>query len=93
VLDSVGPRSGLFRVGFALETERLVENAQAKLAGHGLDLIVANQVNAGIGIGSEDNAVTILGPSGVVDEVPRAPKGEVAERVWDAITTARGRRT
>ena len=93
VLDSVGPRSGLFRVGFALETERLVENAKAKLAGHGLDLIVANQVGAGIGIGSEDNAVTILGPSGVVDEVPRAPKGEVAERIWDAITATRGRRT
>ncbi|HYS29440.1 MAG TPA: bifunctional phosphopantothenoylcysteine decarboxylase/phosphopantothenate--cysteine ligase CoaBC [Candidatus Limnocylindria bacterium] len=93
VLDSVGPRSGLFRVGFALETERLMENAKAKLAGHGLDLIVANQVGAGIGIGSEDNAVTILGPSGVVDEVPRAPKGEVAERIWDAITATRGRRT
>ncbi|TMD03968.1 MAG: bifunctional phosphopantothenoylcysteine decarboxylase/phosphopantothenate--cysteine ligase CoaBC [Chloroflexi bacterium] len=93
VLDSVGPRSGLFRVGFALETERLVENAKAKLAEHGLDLIVANQVRAGVGIGSEDNAVTILGPSGVVDEVPRAPKGEVAERIWDAITATRGRRT
>jgi phosphopantothenoylcysteine decarboxylase/phosphopantothenate--cysteine ligase len=93
VLDSVGPRSGLFRVGFALETERLVENAKAKLAGHGLDLIVANQVGAGTGIGSEDNAVTILGPNGVVDEVPRAPKPEVAERIWDAITATRGRRT
>ncbi len=93
VLATVGPRSGLFRVGFALETERLMENAKAKLAGHGLDLIVANQVGAGTGIGSEDNAVTILGPNGVVDEVPRAPKGEVAERIWDAITATRGRRT
>ncbi len=93
VLASVGPRSGLFRVGFALETERLVENARAKLAGHGLDLVVANQVGADTGIGSEDNAVTILGPNGIVDEVPRASKWEVAERIWDAITVARGRRT
>jgi phosphopantothenoylcysteine decarboxylase/phosphopantothenate--cysteine ligase len=93
VLESVGPRSGLFRVGFALETERLVENAKAKLAGHGLDLVVANQVSPGVGIGSDDNAVTIVGPNGVVDEVPRAPKREVAERIWDAITATRGRRT
>lgn len=90
VLGSLGPRSGLFRVGFALETERLVENARAKLARHGLDLVVANRVTAETGIGSEDNAVTILGPDGVIDEVPRLPKWDVAERVWDAITTARG---
>lgn len=92
VLGSLGPRSGLFRVGFALETERLVENARTKLAGHGLDLIVANQVTPETGIGSPDNAVTILGAKGVVDEVPRLPKWDVAERIWDAISAARAHR-
>jgi phosphopantothenoylcysteine decarboxylase/phosphopantothenate--cysteine ligase len=92
VLGSLGPRSGLFRVGFALETEHLVENARAKLARHRLDLVVANQAAAGTGIGSEENAVTILGPNGVVAEVPRLPKWEVAERIWDAISTARSHR-
>lgn len=92
VLGSLGPRSGLFRVGFALETERLMENAEAKRFRHSLDLIVANQVSADSGIGSDYSAVTILGPDGVVDEVPRAPKWEAAERIWDAVTAARGRR-
>lgn len=93
VLGSLGPRSGLFRVGFALETEQLVENARAKLARHGLDLIVANQAAAGTGIGSEENAVTILGPNGVVAEVPKLPKWDVAERIWDAISATRSLRT
>jgi phosphopantothenoylcysteine decarboxylase/phosphopantothenate--cysteine ligase len=92
VLGSLGARSGLFRVGFALETERLIENAKAKRARHGLDLMVANQVSTGTGIGTEDNAVTILGPNGVVDEVPRMPKWDVAERIWDAISAARSHR-
>jgi phosphopantothenoylcysteine decarboxylase/phosphopantothenate--cysteine ligase len=92
VLGSLGPRTGLFRVGFALETEHLVDNARAKLARHRLDLIVANQAAAGTGIGSEENAVTILGPTAVVAEVPRLPKWDVAERIWDAISAARSRR-
>jgi len=92
ILDSLGARSGLFRVGFALETERLVDNAREKLARHHVDLMVANQVTADSGIGSAYNAVTILGPNGIVDEVPRLPKWEVAERIWDAITAARSHR-
>ncbi len=92
VLDSLGSRSGLFRVGFALETNDLMENARAKLSAKGLDLIVANQVTADAGIGSDYNAVTIVGRGGAVDEVPRLPKWDVAERIWDAITAARSRR-
>lgn len=47
-------------VGFAAETNHLLENAKAKLAKKKLDMIVANQVGQGIGIGSDDNAATVI---------------------------------
>jgi phosphopantothenoylcysteine decarboxylase/phosphopantothenate--cysteine ligase len=78
-------RRGMVVVGFAAETDDLVDNARSKLAAKGLDMIVANDVGAaGIGMGSEDNAVTILGRDGSVTEVARAPKAEVARRVLEA---------
>jgi phosphopantothenoylcysteine decarboxylase/phosphopantothenate--cysteine ligase len=93
ILKTLGTRRGLFRVGFAAETEELLANADSKLKQKGLDLIVANQVGLnGQGLGSEFNAVTVIGPSGVVAEVPRLPKWEVAARIWDAIDACRQRR-
>lgn len=86
ILKALGPRPGLFRVGFAAETEDLRPQAQQKLVSKHLDLIVANQVGVdGQGLASDFNAVTIIGPSGVVADVPRLPKWEVAGRIWDAI--------
>ena len=83
-------RRGVTMVGFAAETDDLVANARRKLAEKGLDLIVANDVAAaGIGLGSDDNAVTILGRAGTVAEVSRAPKAEVARRVFEAIRELR----
>lgn len=90
ILKSLGMRPGLFRVGFAAESEDLRAQAQRKLGDKQLDLIVANQIGVnGQGLGSEFNAVTIVAPSGVVAEVPRLPKWEVAERIWDAIDARR----
>ena len=43
----------------------------------------------GQGLGSDFNAVTIVSANGLVREVPRLTKWEVAERVWDAIHEAR----
>jgi phosphopantothenoylcysteine decarboxylase/phosphopantothenate--cysteine ligase len=77
-------------VGFAAETDDLVDNARRKLDEKGLDLVVANDVSrAGVGMGADDNAVTIIGPGGVLAEVERAPKPEVARAVFEAIRTAR----
>ena len=51
-----------FTVGFAAETENLIENAEKKLRGKGLDLIVANNVSdPTIGFDSDLNEVTVLG--------------------------------
>jgi phosphopantothenoylcysteine decarboxylase / phosphopantothenate---cysteine ligase len=94
ILKTLGPRTGLFRVGFAAETEDLRAQAQEKLARKGLDLLVANQVGLnGQGLGSDFNAVTIVAPSGIVADVPRLPKWEVASRIWDAIDACRNRGT
>jgi phosphopantothenoylcysteine decarboxylase / phosphopantothenate---cysteine ligase len=93
ILKAIGPRPGLFRVGFAAETEDLRPQAQQKLAAKQLDMIVANQVGVdGQGLGSDFNAVTIVSASGEVVDIPRLPKWEVAERIWDAIDASRNTR-
>ena len=74
---------GVMVVGFAAETDDLLDNARAKLERKGLELIVANDV--AVGMGGEENAVTILGREGVVAEVTRAPKPAVARRVLEII--------
>ena len=92
ILKALGPRRGLFRVGFAAETDELRAQAQQKLESKHLDLIVANQVGVdGQGLGSDFNAVTVVSASGLVVEIPRLPKWEVAGRIWDAIDTTRNR--
>ena len=72
-------RGSLFVVGFAAETSDLVANAQKKVREKGLDLIVLNDVSRGdIAMGSDLNEVTIIDAGGVVEQVHRAPKDEVA---------------
>jgi phosphopantothenoylcysteine decarboxylase / phosphopantothenate---cysteine ligase len=67
--------------GFAAETEMLVENAQAKLAAKGCDMIVANFVGAGAGVmGGLSNEVLVVTGTGQ-ERWPRLSKEEVAERI------------
>ncbi len=78
-------------VGFAAETENVLENARKKLASKALDAIVVNDVSrAGIGFDSDRNAVTIISQSEVV-EVPETSKWEVAHRVLDQVVKLRKR--
>ena len=80
-------------IGFAAETENVLENARKKLVSKGLDAIVANDVSQpGIGMDSDRNAVTIITASEVVD-VPEAPKTEIAQRILDAVLRLRTQRT
>jgi phosphopantothenoylcysteine decarboxylase / phosphopantothenate---cysteine ligase len=70
-------------VGFAAETERLLEHASAKLLRKGLDAIVANDVSRpGTGFASESNAVIVLTRGGERLELA-GTKGEVADGLWD----------
>jgi phosphopantothenoylcysteine decarboxylase / phosphopantothenate---cysteine ligase len=79
-------------VGFAAETENVLENARQKLVAKNLDAIVVNDVSRdGIGFDSERNAVTIITRDEVVD-VPETTKWEVAQRVLDQIVRLRQNR-
>jgi phosphopantothenoylcysteine decarboxylase/phosphopantothenate--cysteine ligase len=84
VLDAV--RDVPVRVGFAAETEALIENASRKLRAKELDLVVANSISASdAGFGADTNRCTILAASGRKDELPLLPKREVAERILDRV--------
>jgi phosphopantothenoylcysteine decarboxylase/phosphopantothenate--cysteine ligase len=79
-------------VGFAAETENVLENARQKLSAKHLDAIVVNDVSReGIGFDSDRNAVTIIAHDEVV-EVPETTKWEVAQRVLDQVVHLRDRR-
>ncbi|NJM29591.1 MAG: bifunctional phosphopantothenoylcysteine decarboxylase/phosphopantothenate--cysteine ligase CoaBC [Rhizobiales bacterium] len=68
-------------VGFAAETENVLEHAKAKLASKGCDLIVANDVSAkGDVFGSDQNAVHLVSANGV-ESWPRMSKAHVAEKL------------
>jgi phosphopantothenoylcysteine decarboxylase / phosphopantothenate---cysteine ligase len=78
-------------VGFAAETQDVLENARKKLTKKSLDAIVVNDVSQnGIGFDSERNAVTIITHDEVV-EVPETTKWEVAQRVLDVVAKLRRR--
>ena len=79
-------------VGFAAETENVLENARQKLLSKNLDAIVVNDVSReGIGFDSDRNAVTII-TRDVVVEVPETTKWEVAQRVLDQVVKLRQQR-
>ena len=72
-------------IGFAAETEKLVEHAQAKLARKGCDMIVANDVGGTAGVmGGERNTVHLVTKEGVEDW-PTLDKAQVAERLVSRI--------
>lgn len=78
-------------IGFAAETENVLENARKKLGKKSLDAIVVNDVSReGVGFDSDRNAVTILTQDEVV-EVPETTKWEVAQRVLDQVVKLRKR--
>ena len=79
-------------VGFAAETENVLENARQKLTTKHLDAIVVNDVShEGVGFDSDRNAATILTHDEVV-EVPETTKWEVAQRILDQVVRLRQQR-
>jgi phosphopantothenoylcysteine decarboxylase/phosphopantothenate--cysteine ligase len=79
-------------VGFAAETENVLENARQKLVAKNLDAIVVNDVSReGVGFDSDRNAVTIISHEKII-EIPETTKWEVAQRVLDQIVQIRQQR-
>lgn len=87
ILSSTIPQrpARLITVGFALETEALIENARAKLAGKKLDMVVANFAGIeGEGFGTDTNRVTLISESSE-EPLPLMSKDDVADVLLDRI--------
>ncbi len=78
-------RAGLLRVGFAAEAGPRLDRARAKKAAKGVDLLVFNDILAvGVGIGSDENEITILAPREEI-RIERSPKSECARAILDQV--------
>ena len=87
ILKELGARKkDQILVGFAAETQELVNNASQKLTAKNLDLIVANDVTLpGAGFCSDTNIAKILFPGGAVRELPQMDKEQMANIILDII--------
>ena len=91
ILAELGGKKGdRLLVGFAAETENLVEEARRKLRAKNCDMVVGNLVgSAEVGFEAELNEVVLVTSTGENVAVPRAPKREVAERIFDEVLKLR----
>jgi len=93
ILASLGAdKGGRFVVGFAAETDHVLDNARRKRAAKGVDLLVANEVGgAAGGFAAEENAAVLIDDEGET-EVPLMSKRALADRIWDRVVALRQRR-
>src|SRR5262245_14668761 len=91
ILKELGTKKGnRILVGFAAETESVLQNGQKKLKNKSLDLLVANDVSqAGAGFDSDTNIVTILTRDGHQLQLDKRPKAEIAHEILDQILAFR----
>lgn len=91
ILAEAGKRKGdRILVGFAAETENLVNEARRKLTSKNCDMVVGNLVSqAGIGFESDMNEVTLVTRAGDTIPLERAPKRQIADRIFDQILKLR----
>jgi phosphopantothenoylcysteine decarboxylase / phosphopantothenate---cysteine ligase len=91
ILAEIGRKKGdRLLVGFAAETENLIEEARRKLQSKNCDMVVANLVSQpGIGFESDDNEVTLVLRTGETIPVDRASKIVIAHRIFDEMMKLR----
>ena len=78
--------SGRVLVGFAAETDQVLEHARAKLKAKNLDLIIANDLNReGAGFGEDTNIVTMITRSGETTDLPLMSKDQIAAKIVDKV--------
>ena len=82
--------NGLMVVGFAAETNDVVEYARSKMEKKNLDMVVANDITqAGAGFNTDTNIATILIKDGREIEIPLTSKADMANRILDEIVDLR----
>jgi phosphopantothenoylcysteine decarboxylase/phosphopantothenate--cysteine ligase len=79
-------RAGQVIVAFGAETGDIMANGLAKLARKGCDLLVVNQVGNGLAFGTADNEAVVLGADGSQVRLPRGPKEQIADDIWDLVS-------
>jgi phosphopantothenoylcysteine decarboxylase/phosphopantothenate--cysteine ligase len=91
ILAEVGRKKGdRLLVGFAAETENLVDEARRKLESKHCDMVVANLVSQeGSGFESDENEVVLVLRTGETIPVARAPKPDIAQRILDEMLRLR----
>lgn len=85
ILAEVGERKGhRLLIGFAAETDHLIDEARRKMQAKNCDMMVANFVNRdGLGFDSDRNEVEMITPAGETVHAGPAEKKEIAERILD----------
>jgi len=91
ILAELGRKKGdRLLIGFAAETQNLVEEARRKLESKNCDMVVANLVGgADSGFESDENEVTLVTRTGETIPLPRASKREIADRIFDRVLRLR----
>jgi phosphopantothenoylcysteine decarboxylase/phosphopantothenate--cysteine ligase len=91
ILAELGQKKGdRLLIGFAAETENLIESARQKLQSKNCDMVVANLVNQeATGFESDENEVVLVLSTGETIPLSRAPKREIADRIFDQVLKLR----
>jgi len=91
ILAELGEKKGdRLLLGFAAETENLVEEARRKLKTKHCDMVVGNLVGQdGTGFESDQNEVVLVLSTGEAIPISRAPKREIADRIFDQVLKLR----
>ena len=86
-------KGNFLKVGFAAESEDVVENARRKLEKKKLDLMVANDITAtDSGFAVDTNKVTLIDRNGKIEKLPLLTKREVADRILDRVVGLFGKK-
>ena len=89
-IDSISSKESgnIVKVGFAAESENIIENSSAKISKKGLDFIVANDITAAdSGFSVDTNKVTIIHADGTIEKLPLMSKYEVGNAILDRVKT------
>jgi len=81
-----GAKGDFLKIGFAAESENLIENARDELTRKQLDLVAANDITApDSGFEVDTNRVTMIDKDGKIEDLPLMSKREVADRILDRV--------
>ena len=84
-------KGNFLKVGFAAESEDLIENAKNKLKRKQVDLFVANDITAAdSGFDADNNKVTLIDREGKIEDLPLMSKREVADKILDKVIKLAG---